>query len=161
MTEDWVINASPLILLGKLRRLVLLEKLASIVRVPQTVFNEVESGLGKDPAARFALEWAESRRVEDLRLADSIIRWDLGPGESQVIAHALTGDYRAVLDDGRGRACALAHSLPIIGSLGVILRAKEQGLIPAAKPLMEKLREAGSFLDDDLVAQVLAMVGEA
>jgi predicted nucleic acid-binding protein len=54
----------------------------------------------------------------------------------------------------------LAHLLPIIGSLGIILRAKERGLVPAAKPLVEQLRMRGSFLDDDLVAQVLAMVGE-
>ncbi len=148
-------------MLGKLRRLDLLEKLAVSVRVPQTVFNEVQSGLAKDPSARLALEWADSHRIADLHLADSIIRWDLGPGESQVIAHALSGSYRAVLDDGRGRACALAHSLPIIGSLGIILRAKQHSLIPAARPLVEQLQAAGSFLDDELVTQALKMVGES
>lgn len=160
MTEYWVIDASPLILLGKLRRLDLLETLAPGLHVPQTVFNEVQSGVVKDSAVHLTLDWADSRRIADLQLVDSIIRWNLGPGESQVIAHALSGGYRAVLDDGRGRACALAHLLPIIGSLGIILRAKERGLVPTAKPLVEQLRMMGSFLDDELVAQVLAMVGE-
>jgi len=73
---------------------------------------------------------------------------------------AANAGYRAVLDDGRGQAQELAHSLPIIGSLGIILRAKQRGLISAAKPLVEQLRLAGSFLDDELVAQALTMVGE-
>ncbi len=41
MTETWVINASPLILLGKMHRLDLLERLAAEVIVPQTVFNDL------------------------------------------------------------------------------------------------------------------------
>jgi predicted nucleic acid-binding protein len=55
MTEDWVINASPLILLGKLHRLDLLEALAPSVYVPQTVFNEVQLGVVKDSAVHLTL----------------------------------------------------------------------------------------------------------
>jgi predicted nucleic acid-binding protein len=158
--ESWVINASPLILFGKLRRLDLLEKLTSNVYVPCSVFNEVLVGVNKYPITKSTLEWAENRQVNDLKLSDSIVRWDLGIGESQVIANALSSGFRAVLDDGKGRACALSHSLPIIGSLGIILRSKQQGLVSAAKPLIEQLRISGSFLDDKLVAQVLIMLGE-
>ena len=159
-SEDWVINASPLILLGKLRRLDLLEKLATNIYVPQAVFEEVSFGFAKHSTTRLTLEWASKRRVSDLKLSDSIVCWDLGMGESQVIASALSGGFRAVLDDGKGRACALSHSLPIIGSLGIISRSKQQGLIPAAKPLIEQLRVFGSFLDDKLIEQALNMLGE-
>jgi predicted nucleic acid-binding protein len=158
--ESWVINASPLILFGKLRRLDLLEKLTSNIYVPRSVFNEVFAGINKNVTTKSTLEWAETRQINDVKLFDSIICWDLGMGESQVIANALLSGFRAVLDDGKGRACALSHSLPIIGSLGIILRSKQQGLIPAAKPLIEQLRISGSFLDDKLVAQVLIMLGE-
>jgi len=156
----WVINASPLILLGKLRRLDIVEALASSVVVPESVLREVSAGLRKDEAGSATLDWASARQVADVPLPVSIASWDLGPGESQVIAHCLAGAQVPVLDDGEARACALAHSLPLIGTLGIILRAKKGGLIPAARPLADQIRAAGSFLDDELVEQALALVGE-
>jgi predicted nucleic acid-binding protein len=86
--------------------------------------------------------------------------WDLGIGESQVISHCLVSAAVAVLDDGEARACAQAHALPLIGTLGVILRARKQGMIPAARPLIEQVLVAGSFLERGLVERALAQVGE-
>ena len=158
--ERWVVNASPLILLGKLRRLDIVESLASSVAVPDSVLREVSAGPGKDETGSTTLEWASARQVADVPLPISIANWDLGPGESQVIAHCLAGAQVPVLDDREARACARAHSLPLIGTLGIILRAKKLGLIPAARPLADQIRAAGSFLDGKLVEQALALVGE-
>jgi predicted nucleic acid-binding protein len=55
VSEIWVINASPLILLNKLRRLDFLKSLASTLIVPQAVFSEVQAGTSKDPMANDAL----------------------------------------------------------------------------------------------------------
>lgn len=154
--ERWVVNASPLILLGKLSRLDIVEALASSVAVPESVLRELSAGLSKDETGSATLDWASARRVADVPLPVSIANWDLGPGESQVIAHCLVGAQVAVLDDREARACALAHSLPLIGTLGIVLRAKKRGLIPAARPLADQIRVAGSFLDDELVKQALA-----
>lgn len=158
--ERWVINASPLILLGKLRRLDIVEALASSVAVPESVLREVGAGFWKDEPGSETLDWASARQVADVPLPVSIASWDLGSGESQVIAHCLAGAQVPVLDDGEARACALAHSLAVIGTLGIILRAKKRGLIPAARPLADQIQAAGSFLDDELVEQALAQVGE-
>jgi predicted nucleic acid-binding protein len=89
-----------------------------------------------------------------------ISAWDLGAGESQVLAHCLASGYSAVLDDGEARAAAHAHSVPLVGSLGVILRARKVGLIPVARPLIEQLIESGSYLSADLVRLALLKVGE-
>ena len=158
--ESWVFNASPLILLGKIRRLHIVEALASSVAVPESVLSEVSAGLRKDETGSATLEWASARQVANVPLPISIANWDLGAGESQVIAHCLAGAQVPVLDDREARACAVAHSLPLIGTLGIILRAKKRGLIPAARPLADQIRAAGSFLDDELVEQALAQVGE-
>ncbi|MGH8594095.1 MAG: DUF3368 domain-containing protein [Gammaproteobacteria bacterium] len=48
----------------------------------------------------------------------------------------------------------------MIGTLGIMLRARKHGLVPAARPLVEQLLAAGSFLDEELVQQALAQVGE-
>lgn len=155
----WVINASPLILLGKLGCLHLLAGLVPQVMVPDAVFREVSAGMDVVGAAT-SLAWAQSRLVSDVVVPASILGWDLGAGESQVLAHCLAGRYLAVLDDGEARAAAKVHALPLVGTLGVILRARQAGLIPAARPLVERLLESGSYLAADLVQQALAKVGE-
>lgn len=158
-TPVWVINASPLILLGKLGRTDLLEGLAQEVWVPDAVYDEVAAGLAEAGAAG-SLLWAQDRRVRDVAVPSSILGWDLGAGESQVLAHCMLAGHMAVLDDGEARAAAKVHELPLVGTLGVILRARQAGLIPAARPLVERLLESGSYLASDLVRQALAKVGE-
>jgi hypothetical protein len=51
-SRPWVVNALPLILLGKLRRLDLLESLAPSVMVPQGVIREVAAGASRDQATK-------------------------------------------------------------------------------------------------------------
>ena len=80
--EIWVINASPLILLGKLGRTDLLESLALQVIVPQSVFQEVAAGASDDAAMKEALNWASPRVQNDIliRYSDSTLYLRLGSG---------------------------------------------------------------------------------
>lgn len=160
MSEAWVVNASPLILFSRIARLDLIERLAPTILVPDGVIEEVRVGERKDRTAATAVEWAEKYRVADIAVATSIEHWDLGLGESQVIAHCIGGSRWAVLDDRAARRCAAAHNVPVIGTLGMVLRLKEKRLIESARPLVSELVAAGMFLDDDFVDGVLASVGE-
>jgi predicted nucleic acid-binding protein len=94
--------------------------------IPDAVVKEVSDGQAKDPTATTALSWAERYRVTDIVLPASIEHWDLGSGESQVIAHATLEPRWAVLDDRAARRCSAAHNVPVIGSLGVALRCKSR-----------------------------------
>lgn len=156
----WIVNASPLILLGKIEQLQLLEALVRRVAVPAAVVKELAAGADRDPEGSSTLAWAQARSVQDIPVPQSIAGWDLGAGESQVLAHCLSGRKRAVLDDAEARAAARVHGVPIIGTVGVILRARRANLIPAARPLIERLQERGAFLSDELVRLALAKVGE-
>ena len=89
MSEIWVINASPLISLGRIGQLTLLEKLAIEILVPEAVITEVRAGLGKDNFTLTTVAWAESRRVSDIPIPLSVAGWDLGRGESQPVARRL------------------------------------------------------------------------
>jgi predicted nucleic acid-binding protein len=160
VSEAWVVNASPLILFSRIARLDLIERLAPTILVPDAVIEEVRVGERKDRTAATAVEWADKYRVADIAVATSIEHWDLGPGESQVIAHCIGGSRWAVLDDRAARRCAAAHNVPVIGTLGIVLRLKEKRLIESARPLVSELVSAGMFLDDDFVDGVLASVGE-
>lgn len=158
--EIWVLNASPLILLGKIGQLHLLEALVPQVVVPAAVVEELTAGADRDPEGSSTAAWAQARSVQDIPVPQSIAGWDLGAGESQVLAHCLRDSQRAVLDDAEARAAARVHGVRLIGTLGVILRARRANLIPAARPVIERLQERGAFLSDDLVRRALSKVGE-
>ena len=110
-SKPWVVNASPLILLGKLQRLDLLDSLAPAVWVPDGVIREVAMGAGSDPSTAASVTWAQARRQPDLPLPPTIAHWDLGAGESQVLAVCIETSAVAVLDDGAARACARVHEV--------------------------------------------------
>lgn len=50
--------------------------------------------------------------------------------------------------------------MPVIGSLRVIVLAKERGLIPQARPALEKLRGAGADVSEELIARAIVLAGE-
>jgi predicted nucleic acid-binding protein len=54
----------------------------------------------------------------------------------------------------------VAHGVPIIGSLGVVLRSKKNRHVDRARPLIEDLIGAGMFMDDEFIDRVLDSVGE-
>jgi predicted nucleic acid-binding protein len=126
VSEAWVVNASPHILFSRIDRLDLIEDLAPAILVPNAVIEEVRAGQHKDLTTARAMEWAGEYRVEDIAVATSVEHWDLGTGEAQVIAHCINAPRWALLDDRAARRCAAAHDVRVIGTLGVILRAKKR-----------------------------------
>ncbi len=66
----------------------------------------------------------------------------------------------AVLDDRQARRCADSLGIQVKGTLGLVLRAKRRGLIPVARPLVERLLQHRLYLSDDLVEAALAEIGE-
>ncbi|MBF0348126.1 MAG: DUF3368 domain-containing protein [Magnetococcales bacterium] len=160
MDERWVVNASPLILLGRVNHLWLLEKLVHHIAIPQSVLAEVGAGRKQDASSDQTIAWAEQFRIEDTQIPPSVDHWGLGAGESQVIAILLRNGGKGVLDDRMGRRCAMAHGLPVIGTLGVLLLAKRLGVLSSARTLLESLRHKGLFVDDRLIDGILTDLGE-
>ena len=160
-TDAWVINASPIILYSRIGKLNLLEQLAAGVIIPETVIEEVRFGAHKDRTAAQAVAWAMQYRHSDIVIPATVERWDLGKSESQVISYCLQGSRCAVLDDQMARRCINAHALRMIGSLGVMLRTKEHGLIDKARPWVYKLRSEGMYVADELIEQCLSAIGES
>jgi predicted nucleic acid-binding protein len=141
-----VINASPIILYGRIGRLDVIERLAPRVIVPAAVIEEVQAGSQKDST--------------DIPIPSTVERWDLGSGESQVISFCLQGERWALLDDRMARRCISAHGLQMIGSLGMILRARKFGLIDAARPWVYKLKDEGMYVEVELIERSLSAIGE-
>jgi predicted nucleic acid-binding protein len=161
VAEPAVVNASPLIYLGRANLLELLQLAGSAVVVPVTVANEVKRGAraGEVEAALGGKPWLEI--VETPPAPPMILAWDLDPGETAVLAWAhVHHGATAILDDLVARRCAAALGIPVRGTLGLVVAAKQRGIIPAAQPVIEQLRHEGMYLSDDLIRQVLAVAGE-
>ncbi|MFN0062076.1 MAG: DUF3368 domain-containing protein [Myxococcaceae bacterium] len=155
--EVWVVNSSPTILLAKSRHLDLLLQLSREVLVPEAVASEILKGPPTDPA-RGLIEGGWGIRVPAAATPPSVVEWGLGAGETAVIATGLSRPGSTlVLDDAAARACARAFGLPVIGTLGVVLRAKKTGMIESASAVLRALRSAGLYLDA-LIRDALARV---
>ena len=161
MPDVLVVNASPLIFLGNAGRIDLLRATgAGRIIVPEPVFDEVTSGGHADAAAKAIAEaaWLEKGRAPEIPA--SVIAWDLGAGESSVIAMALQlpGAY-AVIDDLSGRKCGLALGIGVIGTLGVIVAAHRRGALTDPRAVLLELRSAGMWLSDAIIARALRIAG--
>lgn len=162
MNENWALNASPIILLGKADLLKKVSPLAKLWIIPEGVIREVEV---KRPIGPYLSEISYNSEVvqENVsKIHPSIAAWDLGRGESEVLSFALgkpgTG---VVLDDLQARNCAALFDLPLIGSLGLIVLAKRKGLLNLAKPEIERLIAVGLHVDSAMLTRILIRIGEA
>lgn len=160
MSDAWVVNASPIIVLAKAGLERLLTDLAREVVVPEAVAAEVLAGPEAD-SARKLLESGWGRRAGPDNIPTALVEWGLGAGETAVIAVGLEMEScTVVLDDALGRSCARAFDLPLIGTLGIILRAKRRGLIPSAADALTALQAHGLHLDNETIRVALESVGE-
>lgn len=161
MDERPVVNASPLILLSRANWLHLLRLSGDTIVVPAAVADEVRARGLDDPIHR-ALEVTDWLTVEETGPIPAVVaNWDLGPGESSVLSWALAHPgSEAILDDLAARRCARALGISVRGTLGLVLIAKQRGIIPAARPVVQELRQSGMYLSDTVVNQALKQVGE-
>jgi predicted nucleic acid-binding protein len=156
--EVFVVNASPVITLAKAGHLALLINLAHTILLPDAVVVQVLAGPEADPARR-ALEGGWGTRVSVSSMPPAVLEWGLGTGEAAVVAVVLEGSGRTVvLDDAQGRKCARALRLPLIGTLGIVLRSKRLGQITSAAGVLRDLQKAGLHLDQQVIAVALRHV---
>lgn len=154
MSDLWVVNASPIITLAKAGHLHLLDQLASIL-VPEAVAREITAGPDSDPARRAIADGWGSRSTPR-EIPESVLEWGLGAGESAVLALSIEQSGRtAVLDDAAARRCARTLNIPVLGTLAVVLKAKQAGLISSASQVVTALVQAGLRLDDETVRHAL------
>lgn len=160
-----VINASPIILLGKIGKLELLMMAGRKSIAPILVVEEVKR---KKTPETLALENALNNwlntfdDVPNALMISSIIGEDIKRGEVDVIAkaHQLSGaghDVIAVLDDKPARKGAQALSIPVTGTLGMVFHAVQLGTITPEFGIatVDELISVGARLDAMLVRKII------
>jgi predicted nucleic acid-binding protein len=162
MFEDLIIcDSSPLILLSKIGALDLLTSAARRVMVPRAVWNEVMNPRTIRPEIeQIRISLAGAVTDADQALANAYA-FQVDAGEAEALALATHHPQGVLLmDDAKGRRVALASGFRIFGTLGLIVRARRNGQIAAAKPYLDRLLEHGLFVTPNLIAQALKSCGE-
>lgn len=156
-----ILNASPIICLKKAGLIEILPAMFKEIVVPEAVNREIFVKRATHLKEELLTPYQWLRIVDDITIAPQVASWDLGQGESSVISFALEHpDFWAVLDDREARRCSMALHCRYIGSLGIIVLAKRRGIIPSIRSYLERLKEAGLWLSDELVDQVSRNSGE-
>jgi len=132
MPEAIISDASCLIILTNIGGLDLLHKVYGKIITTVEIATEYGETLP---------EWVEIQVVND-KYRQQILEMQIDKGESSAIALALeTPGCLIILDDYKARRIAEKLGLRITGTLGVIIKAKHQGIITSIKPILEKIKQ--------------------
>ena len=147
-----VADASVLIAFQEIGHLELLQVLFQELVIPPAVAREVRPSLASLPG------WVTEMRPSSIHAAAQT----LDSGEREAISLALEISAKAVLlDDLPARRLAEELHLPIIGSVGILLVAKEHGYIELVRPYMDSMRATSLYLGDRVYDGILRAAGEA
>jgi predicted nucleic acid-binding protein len=120
------------------------------------VYQEITAKSGVDLSSMKHIN-----RVGNIIIPPSVTSWDLGEGESSVLAFALKSpDYWAVIDDREARRCATSLGCHHTGTVGVIVLAKKRGNITSVRDSLMKLQNASLWLSETFIAEVCRRAGE-
>lgn len=156
-----VCNCGPLIALAGIQQMDLLPRLFSHIWIPTQVHRELTGSL-RFAASRnlFAQPWLQVVSLPEP--SDPFLDSQLDPGEAAVVTLARQRPGAEVLmDERRGRRVAeQVYNLPIVGTGGLLLRAKSAGLIPSVTTMLTAMKTNGYHLSDRLVKAVCEAAGE-
>lgn len=155
-----VVNASPIISLANIGQADLLLKITDRLIVPKGVYEEITFHKHSDCAS----EWIKNLNpsfIRDVKVAQMISDWNLGKGESQVLSFSWQNDkIPVVIDDKAAKKCAEVFNIKVLGTIAVLIKAKQMTLIDEVKPLLYALKANGFRISNDIVTTAIKLTSE-
>ncbi len=156
-----IVNTSPIQYLYQANLLHLLSNLYSQIILPKSVADELAVGLslGISLPDIYSISWIEIRSAQSKAILPLVT--ELGAGEREALALALEiPETLLILDDGLARRYAQLLKLEYIGTLGVLLKAKQKGYLDRVKPILDRLDALKFRLASSTRNQILKLAGE-
>lgn len=159
-----VSDTTPLVTLMKADRLDILHRLFGEVLIPEAVFSELtanetfkeEADLIRKSSYITVVKVQDEGKVSFLQRATGL---DLGESEAIIYADEAKADL-LLMDEMAGRRVAQNMKLPITGSIGIMIRAFQSGIITAAEAddAFEKLKGSNRHISEKLIQKALDMI---
>ena len=140
-----IVNSTPLIALCKVNQLELLRELYTEITIPEAVFQEITAK--NDSVKRKILENGAWIHIQPI--SDTIDRRMYKAVEVMILAQEIKADL-VIIDDNTARKTAVYLGLPLTGTVGVLLRAKAEGLVPKVMPIVDNMEQNGLYYGPQL-----------
>lgn len=158
-----VSNTTPLIGLASIQKFSLLQQIFGKIYIAQAVYDEAvvsgrEFGGAKQEVS--TANWIETVKVKD-RLAVEVLldELDLGEAETIVLAIEMNADW-VLMDEKKGRRKLNQLGIQKIGTVGILLKAKEEGLLSMIRTDLEILRQNSFSISQTVIDTVLDQAKE-
>jgi len=152
-----VVNSTPIIALREIGLLDVLKGLYGSVTIPEAVRKEVTV---RNPKSLVGYDWIHVQPITN-ETAKQAFTSALHDGEVEVMLLAKEiGADLVILDDGLARKHAKYLGLTITGTIGVLLRAKQDGIIKELRPYLKDMIQYGFYISDNVCREVLRLAGE-
>lgn len=151
MSKIAVSDSACLIGLERIGRLDILSQSFETVFIPPAVQNEFG----------YSFDWLVVKPLQNTDMARAL-QTQIDEGESEAITLAVElGNVLVVLDDKKARRIARQMDLKIIGTVGLLLRAKKKGIISEVKATLDALYDVDFRISDSLYKQALNLADES
>ena len=153
-------NTTPIISLLKVDKLYLLKELYEKVIVPVAVYLEIENDKDKPYYQDLTqIDWIEIQEIRNPDAKAYFLDLDDGEAEVLILAKELNADL-VIMDELMERRYSKQLGFNLTGTIGILLKSKENGLIISIKDLLTKLVKKGTWLNSKLVSKVIKLANE-
>jgi predicted nucleic acid-binding protein len=157
-----VVNTTPLIALSHVGRLDILKEMYGEILIPNAVYRELSAKAESvcKIAVDSSLDWILVKEIKN-QMAKSMYKSQLHEGEVEVmiLAKEINADV-VIIDDANAKKHAKYLELPVTGTLGVLVKAKQKGYVDELKPLLLRMVENGIYISQGLIEVCLKQAGE-
>lgn len=151
-----VSNTSPVISLGLINQLTILDDLFGEIYIPKAVWDELISL--KDRFDISIISAFFNSKVRGIKCENDLKLFiDYGESEAILLAKEINASY-LLIDDKKARSIAEELGVVCIGTLGILAKAK--GLIKSLRPLFLKLIENNRYYAKNVFNYLLDISGE-
>lgn len=157
-----VVNTTPLIALSHTGQLDILKKLYGEIVIPEAVYTELSAkaeSICKKTVDK-SLDWIRVDKIKN-QMAKAMYKTQLHDGEVEVmILSKEIGADVVIIDDANAKKHAKYLGLSVTGTLGVLIKAKQEGYVKELKPILQQMVENGIYISQSLIVLCLKQVGE-
>lgn len=153
-------NTTPILSLLKINKLELLKEIYGTIIIPRAVFQEIEKGKDKLYYQNLSLvNWIRIKKIKNKESRTYFFDLDDGEAEVLILANEQNADL-VILDEIMGRRYAKQLEINLTGTVGVLLKAKEKGLVKSIRELLNELTEKGTWLNPKLILKAIELANE-